>query len=151
MPDMLPISRAARAAGVSRKALQAKIEAGELESFEGLVWMDRLFEVFPPARFKESAQISRMQAIKDAALHKSIADDAPSEFYRLRTQVAELEQQLLAARDMASTYREIIDAMAVRIEDIQASCDQRQRLMLQTLLSWMLARVGRTGSGTSPG
>ena len=144
MSEMLPISRAARAAGVSRKALQEKIVAGELESFEGMVWMDRLFEVFPPARFKESAQITRMREIKEAAVHKAVADDSPSEFHRLRMKIAGLEEELSDSRQLADAYRGIIDSMAIRLEDIQANCDQRQKLMLETLLSWMLHKVQKS-------
>jgi CDP-4-dehydro-6-deoxyglucose reductase len=146
MPDTLPLSRAARAAGVSRKELQSKIEAGELRSFEGMVLMDELFDVFPPARFKESAQIERMQAIKDAALHKAMPDDSPSEFAHLLLTVEHLEVELARARSQAEDYRRIIDTMVEKIEEVQGECDQRQRILLGTLLSWMLTRLDDAGS-----
>lgn len=137
MPDSLPISRAARAAGVSRKRLQQKITDGELTSFEGMVMMDELFAVFPPARFKESAQIARMQQIKESAVNKSMPDDSPSEFTILRRRVDMLEKSLQESHDRIENYQHMIVGLVDKIEDIQAHCDNKQKMVLETLLGWI--------------
>jgi CDP-4-dehydro-6-deoxyglucose reductase len=144
MVDTLPLSRAARAAGVSRAELQAKIEAGELDSFEGMVRLDDLVRVFPPAQPQESAQLRRMRQIKDAALSKPMPDDSPSEFASLRVTVNHLQVELAAARAQVETYRALIDSLTDRLIAVQDGCDERQRLMLQAVLSWLMGQLKRT-------
>lgn len=141
MVETLPLSRAARAAGVSRTELQAKITAGELKSFEGMVRLDDLIRVFPSARIRESAEIKRVRQIKESALTKPMPDDSPSEFGRLRVQVDDLAQELAAVRARSEAYRRIIDTMTEKLIDAQESCDQRQRILLESVISWVLAQV----------
>ena len=143
MIDVLPLSRAARAAGVSRATLQAKIEAGELTSFEGMVRLDDLLRVFPAARTKESPTIQRMQQIKEAALTKPMPDDSPSEFASLRVKLEELEQELAVVRAESATYRRIIETMAEKLLEVQESCDERQRSLLQAVLSWLFGQINQ--------
>jgi CDP-4-dehydro-6-deoxyglucose reductase len=144
MVDTLPVSRAARAAGVSRAELQAKIEAGELQSFEGIVRLDDLLRVFPRAKLQESAQIRRMREIKEAALSKPLPDDSPSEFASLRVAVNHLHEELAAARTQVETYRTLIDALTDRLIAVLDGCDERQRLMLQAVLSWLMGQIKRS-------
>ncbi len=144
MDKFLPLSRAARAAGVSRAALQAKIEAGELTSFEGMVRLTDLVQVFPPARMQEAPEIQRMQRIKDAALTKPLPDDSPSEFEALRITVADLQTELEQVRAESETYRRIIDTLTEKLLEVQESCDERQRLLLQTVLTWLFAQVDQS-------
>ncbi len=141
MVDVLPLSRAARAAGVSRSALQAKIEAGELTSFEGMVRLDDLLRVFPAAQVKDSPTITRMQRIKEAALSKPMPDDSPSEFASLRARVGQLENDLREAQTHAAGYRDIIDTMAGKLLEVQEGCDERQRALLQTVLTWLFGQI----------
>ena len=140
MVDKLPLSRAARAAGVSRAELQAKIEAGELQSFEGMVSLDDLLRVFPSARMENSAQIQRMQQIKEAALTKPL----PAESDSLAAVVDRLQGELAAARAEALAYRQIIDTMTDKLVEIQDSCDERQRMLLEAVLSWLIRQLNKS-------
>ena len=141
MSKMLPLSRAARAAGVSRARLQAKIEAGELMSFEGMVRLADLVRVFPSAGVQEAPEIERMERIKHAALTKPMPDDSPSEFQALRSAVERLQAELKRVRGEAETYRQIIDALADKLLEVQEGCDERQRLLLQSVVTWLFARL----------
>jgi len=86
-----------------------------------------------------------MQAIKEAALYKAPPDDSPSEFAHMRLTIEHLQAELAAERARSAEYREIIEAMTGKIEAIQTECDQRQKVMLGTLLTWMVHRVEETG------
>ena len=143
MNKVLPLSRAARAAGVSRATLQAKIEAGELKSFEGMVRLADLVRVFPSARMQEAPEIQRMQRIKDAALTKAMPDDSPSEFAALRTTVESLQSELDVVRAESEAYRQIIDTLADKLLEVQEGCDERQRLLLQSVVAWLFAQVNQ--------
>ena len=131
MNKVLPLSRAARAAGVSRVTLQAKIEAGELTSFEGMVRLADLVRVFPSARMQDAPEIQRMQRIKEAALNKPLPDDSPSEFEALRSTVECLQTELDQVRAESQTYRRIIDTLTDKLLEVQEGCDERQRVLLQ--------------------
>ena len=141
MTEVLPLSRAARAAGVSRTTLQAKIEAGELTSFEGMVRLADLIRVFPSAREQESPEIQRMQQIKEAALTKPLPADSPAEFGALRAVLERQQTELEQVRAEAETYRQIIDTLADKLLEVQESCDERQRVLLQTVISWLFTQV----------
>lgn len=142
--DLLTLSRAARFAGVSRGTLQAKISAGELESFEGAVRVIDLLRVFPSTELENTAQLKRMQQIKDAAIGKAMPEDSPGEFALLRMRVEHMEQELQLARRESAEYREIVNTLADKLTQVQAHCDQRQRMMLETVLSWLLHRLHRS-------
>ncbi len=144
MSQLLPLSRAARAAGVSRDALQAKIEAGELTSFEGMVRLADLVRVFPSARMQEAPEIQRMQRIKDAAINKPLPDDSPSEFEALRITVGRLQTELQLARAESVAYRGIIDALTEKLLDVQEGCDERQRVLLEAVITWLFAQVNQS-------
>lgn len=148
MPDYLPISRAARTAGVSRKRLQEKITAGELTSFEGMVPMADLFAVFPNARAAESPQNRRVREIKENAIHKAHPDDSPSEFALLRQRVEHLEHMVNKTRTESEHYKDTISILAAKLEDMQENCDQRQKAMLGTLITWMMHRMGERNAGS---
>ena len=143
MNKVLPLSRAARAAGVSRATLQAKIEAGQLKSFEGMVRLVDLIRVFPSARMQDAPEIQRMQRIKDAALTKPLPDDSPSEFAALRTTVEALQAELDVVRAESEAYRQIIDTLADKLLEVQEGCDERQRLLLQSVVTWLFAQVNQ--------
>ncbi len=144
MNELLPLSRAARAAGVSRATLQARIEAGELTSFEGMVRLADLVRVFPSARMQEAPEIQRMQRIKEAAINKPLPDDSPSEFEALRITVESLQGELQRVRAESETYRGIIDTLTEKLLEVQEGCDERQRVLLQTVITWLFAQVNQS-------
>ncbi len=138
--NRLTLSRAARAAGVSRGELQAKIEAGELRSFEGMVLLDELVRVFPAARMDDSPEIQRMEQIKEAALSKPL----PAESDSLGAAVERLRAELAVARAEATAYRSIIDTLTEKLVEIQDGCDERQRTLLQAVLSWLIGQLNQS-------
>ena len=144
MNELLPLSRAARTAGVSRTTLQAKIEAGELTSFEGMVRLADLIRVFPSARLQDAPEIQRMQRIKEAAINKPLPDDSPSEFESLRNTVERLQAELQLVRAESETYRGIIDTLTEKLLEVQEGCDERQRVLLQTVITWLFAQVNHS-------
>ena len=68
MPQYLSLSRAARLAGVTRAELQRRIRLGDIETFEGEVFISDLLRVFPQVRLDRDKGFERAEAIKDAAV-----------------------------------------------------------------------------------
>ncbi len=142
----LNVAMAARLAGVSRGEIQREIRAGRLKTFEGMVSEEDLRAVYPDIELEDSAVIERMQAIKDAALFK-YADSEQSDEQALREEVNRLRAQLSEARVELGRYRNLVLALKERLEEIQQSedCTRQQKLVLQALVGWMLARMSRPG------
>ena len=141
MDEMLTLSRAARLARVSRSELQERIQRGLLPSFEGMVRSTDLFTVFPEARRSEAPELARMRAIKEAALTKAGPDDAPVITEHLLCTVKRLENELQDSRDQLESYQRLIDTLTDKLVEVQESCDQRQKVLLQAVISWVIRQV----------
>ena len=64
-----------------------------------------------------------MQAIKDAAVYKPPADDAPSEFHRLRVEVTRLEQELVYMAQKADVDEEL-DRLEAHIGEVRRALEK---------------------------
>jgi CDP-4-dehydro-6-deoxyglucose reductase len=92
MPRYLTLSRAARLVGVRRGALQARIRAGELAAFEGMVSEEDLLRAYPEARLEDNAVLERLEAIKEAAFARRVRERVLPSAEVLMARLAELER-----------------------------------------------------------
>ncbi len=136
MVQMLSLSRAARLAGVSRGAIQKQIRKGALPTFEGMVKVADLQQVYPDIELEDSAMLERLARLQRSAAGKYSATNLPSEdlladeINRLRIQMTDLEAQVAA-------YQDTIIALDVKLQALQEGCNRKQKLMLQALITWM--------------
>ena len=70
MPDKLPLSRAARLAGVSRGDLQARLKRLDLEMFEGQIIVADLLKAYPDIDIDADPTLERLALIRDEAFAK---------------------------------------------------------------------------------
>lgn len=70
MPDKLPLSRAARLAGVSRGDLQARLKRLELEMFEGKISVADLLKAYPDIDIEADPTLERLALIREEAFAK---------------------------------------------------------------------------------
>ena len=142
MDHLLSLSKAAKLAGVSRRAIQEKIQDGALETFEGQVRLTALLKVYPGVDPGASAIVERVGRIRDSAMNKRNPDTLGRE-RSLPAQVRRLQ------RELANTQAELADHKALTLElherltAMQAGLDRRERQMLQALLKWMSMRLER--------
>lgn len=120
MNNMLSLVRAARLVGVSRSALQKKIQSGELESFDGMVDSDSLLRCYPDAQLENTAEQMRVANIKERAFGKRVFERALPEPEVLAARVTELGKTL--ARNQAQV--ESLHALLARVYD---KLDELQR------------------------
>ncbi len=67
MPQLLTLSRAARLVGVTRGAIQKKIQNGELSTFEGQLKVTELLRAYPETQIDDTHMLERVKQIKTAA------------------------------------------------------------------------------------
>ncbi len=109
---MLSLVRAARLVGVSRSALQKKIQSGELESFDGMVDSDSLLRCYPDAELENTAELMRVTQIRERAFGKRVFERALPDIEVLAARATELGKTL--ARSQAQLDK--LHALLVKID-----------------------------------
>ena len=98
MPQLLTLSRAARLVGITRGALQSKIKAGELATFEGMVSAEDLLRAYPEARLEDNTAFERFAQIKDSAFSRRVREHVLPNPEVLVARLAETSRQLAQSR-----------------------------------------------------
>lgn len=113
MSQLLPLSRAARLLGVSRGALQKKIQDGGLPSFDGMVATKDLLLAYPDTKFEEDLVLERLEQIKEEAFAKRVRERALPEKEVLAARLYEQSRELADVRTHLQQYHSIV----VRAQD----------------------------------
>ena len=121
MPQVLTISRAARLVGVPRGALQKKIKAGELRSFDGLVTTEDLLASYPSIQFKEDLVFEHMMQIKDEAFAKRVRERVLPDKEILAARLYEQSRELANLRIHLQRYHSVIVRAQARLHDLDES------------------------------
>ena len=142
MDHLLNLSTAAKLAGVSRRTIQSKIQDGELEAFEGHVRMSALTRVYPEveAEGRTDTVLERMERIQDNALHKLNPDEISDERL-LANQVHRLQIELTDTYAQLDSYKALTMELQDRLVAMKASCDRKDKQMIQALLHWMGTQI----------
>lgn len=175
MPRLVSISRAARLVGVPRGSLQARIQQGEIGSFEGQVSLTELARAYPDTQFEDNSMLERIeQIIEDAAKHARVrAIKGTPDLDTLAARVTLLSEELLEVNLTNSAYLTIFDKLKYNLQksaqthsaaaplllelrewlvtELQAAAQQQSKpaslLAADTLLSIMAAQVQLRPSG----
>ncbi len=134
MPPLLPLSRAARLAGVTRAELQRRIRKGELTTFEGEIEIADLLRVYPSVSLEKTGKLEQVERIKAAALPRSHAGDTalPSPevlVARIRSLGGALAQKAAQA-----------DAQAALLTELRERLVAGGGAAIAPLLGWLDAR-----------
>lgn len=152
MARYLTLSRAARLVGIKRGALQKKIRAGELSTFEGMLELNELLRVYPNVEVEDSAMMERMDRFIENAWIKvakstAILPDAET----LLTRVSLLSQELAAAKAEVNRYAELVDQLKPRIASLDSKDSETNEHGVRSFKSWFLhALEGRETESDLP-
>lgn len=142
MANMLSLVRAARLVGVSRSALQKKIQSGELASFDGMVDSDSLLRCYPDAQLENTAEQMRVAQIKERAFGKRVMERALPDAEVLAARATELGKAL--ARNEAQVEK--LHDLLIRVYDKLDQLGQEQDAGTQTnwdaLKTWIRNEAG---------
>ncbi|MCG6868795.1 MAG: DUF3450 domain-containing protein [Gammaproteobacteria bacterium] len=143
MTQHLSVSRAARLAGVSRSEIQGRIRGGQLHTFEGKVAIDDLLGTYPGIELEDSSVLERMARNRKFAVYKQ--PDVSFHKRNLVEEIGQLRLEVEHSRAELEHYKSLVASMKERLESIQRSsdCTREQKLVLQALVSWMIANTQR--------
>jgi CDP-4-dehydro-6-deoxyglucose reductase len=137
MPRLITLSRAARLVGVKRGALQKRIQAGELRTFEGELLLSDLLHAYPQASVEDTSMIERVEQIMEQAVNKIIRppEDTPD---TLAARILVLGQELGEARRQARRYKALAADLQKKFDELAPTDDKTQAQAFSTLKKWFL-------------
>ncbi|MCB1735278.1 MAG: 2Fe-2S iron-sulfur cluster binding domain-containing protein [Gammaproteobacteria bacterium] len=115
MPQLLPLSRAARLVGISRGALQKRIQDNELQTFEGAVRVSDLLRVFPDVKLQDDSAVERARQIREQAIPKTEDDAALPAPEVLAHRLSSVSGELTSARHELAHYSTLVHALRAQL------------------------------------
>lgn len=140
MDHLLNLSTAAKLAGVSRREIQSRMQAGELDAFEGHVRMSALVRVYPEVGSKTDAVLERVACIQDNAVGK-VSPDGISDERLLANQVHRLQLELTDAHLQLNSYKALTFELQNRLVAMKEGCDRKEKQTIQALLHWIAMQI----------
>ena len=139
MPRLITLSRAARLVGVKRGALQKRIQAGELRTFEGELLLSDLLHVYPQARVEDTTMLDRVELIMEQAVNKVIRPaEHTADTNGLAARIFVLGQELGVARQQARAYKALADGLMQKFDELSPTDDKTRAQAFSTLREWFL-------------
>ncbi|TCJ18570.1 2Fe-2S iron-sulfur cluster binding domain-containing protein [Parasulfuritortus cantonensis] len=104
MSHYLPLSRVARLVGEPRSALQRRIHAGELTTYDGQIDMEELLRVFPNVKWEDDGEYEHVEEIKRKAFGKRVMERVLPDKEVLAERLFELGKEFAAAKSLLIHY-----------------------------------------------
>ena len=121
MPQFLTLTRAARLVGITRGALQSRIKAGELATFEGMVSAEDLLRAYPETRLEDNSAFERLAQIKDSAFSRRVREHVLPNPAVLVARLTAMSRQLAHAREELDYFRGIVEHLQVKLREYDGS------------------------------
>ena len=137
MSQVMTISRAARLVGVPRGALQKKIKAGELRSFDGMVTTEDLLATYPSIQFKEDLVFEHIMQIKDEAFARRVRERVLPDKEVLAARLYEQSRELANLRIHLQRYHAVIVQAQGRLHEMGDNQDTAAQPDIKRLMQWM--------------
>ncbi len=139
MERRLNASKAAKLAGISRRAIQKDIKAGNLDVFEGEVTVKSLMMRYPFMQMDNMKEIKRVARIQQRAASKVSTDFLPADQVVV-DQINRIQTKLDDANMKIADYEELIFEMKDRLVAMKENCDRQQKQTLAAFINWMMVQ-----------
>jgi len=139
MERRLNASKAAKLAGISRRAIQKDIQAGNLDVFEGEVTVKSLMRRYPSMEMHNMKEIKRVARIQQRATSKISTDFLPADQVVV-DQINRIQSKLDASNMKIAGYEELILEMKDRLVVMKENCDRQQKQTLAAFINWMMTQ-----------
>lgn len=137
MDHPLSLSRAARLVGVTRGALQKKIQNGEMPSFDGMVKVEDLLAAYPDAQLENNVEFERVRLIKERAFGKRVFERALPEAEVLAARVTELSTELANSQTQVRQFNVLLDRLRNKLGEIEGQCKDELKSSLAGFRAWL--------------
>ena len=112
MAKLLNLHRAARLVGVTRGALQKKIQDGELNSFDGMITPEELHRAYPDATLEDNAMLEQVAQIKELAFGHRIMDRSLPDKEVLAARLHDLSKELVETKALLKHAHGMFDGLS---------------------------------------
>ncbi len=144
MSDLLSLTRAARLVGVTRAALQKKIQVGELISYDGMVTIENLLSCYPDAQLEDNVEFKRISQIKERAFGKRVFEYVLPDAEVLAARIAELSKTLANSQEQVKQFNVLLDKLWNKFSEIESQSKSEVRTAMENLKAWIKQEVSAT-------
>ncbi|MFA5241582.1 MAG: 2Fe-2S iron-sulfur cluster-binding protein [Sulfuricella sp.] len=137
MVHLLSLSRAARLVGVTRGALQKKIQNGEMPSFDGTVKVEDLLAVYPDAQLENNVEFERVRLIKEKSFGKRVFERALPDAEVLAARVTELSTELANSQTQVRQFNILLDRLRNKLGEIEGQSQSGMKDALADFKTWL--------------
>ncbi|MEN8133783.1 MAG: 2Fe-2S iron-sulfur cluster-binding protein [Pseudomonadota bacterium] len=148
MRDKLPVFRAARLVGVSRKTLQEKIRQDDVSTFEGKISVADLLTLYPKANLSKDSEYERIQHIKDTAFATRVRQSILPDATTLASRLSDLGRTLLETQSHLSQYTIVLEHVVKRLSIMESGKDSQKGI--HELLDWIKSNIPAPERVSSP-
>lgn len=141
MSQLLSISRAARLVGVTRGAMQKKIQNGEMASFDGTVNVDDLLAAYPGAQLEDNTEFDRVNNIKQRAFGKRVFERALPDAEVLAARLNELSRELATQQTQVKHFNVLLDRLRTRLGEMEAQFQDAEKARLAEFRAWLKLEI----------
>ena len=142
MPQLLPLSRAARLAGVSRGELQKRLRDEGIETFEGKITVSRLLALYPDADLESDPVFERIQQIKaDARPKRDYTDGLLPEPEVLMTRLKEINSVLTRTKSSLNYAEQLLKETLQRLAHVRSLAGDVRLRAVDELRDWLELKV----------
>ena len=142
MPQLLPLSRAARLAGVTRSELQKKLRDNDIETFEGKLTVSNLLAIYPDADLESDPVFERVQQIKaDARPKRDYSDGWLPEPEVLMTRLKEINSVLMRTKSSLNYAEQLLKETLQRIAHARGMDGEKRLASFDELFKWLEHKV----------
>ncbi len=146
MNNLLSLTRAAKLVGVTRAALQKKIQCGEMDSYDGMVSIESLLTCYPDAQLEDNVEYKRISMIKEKAFGKRIYERALPDAEVLAARVTDLGKTLANSQSQLKKLSVLLSDLWGKLDEIGQQGDARKTV--DNLKIWIKREVA---SAMEPG
>jgi len=140
MQTRLSLARAARLVGVSRGALQRKIQAGELPTFEGQIEAADLLRAYPGAQLEDNTVFERFARLKDDAFARRVRERVLPDPEILVARLSALSKELVLAKAEVAREQRRVEGLKDTLAGLIDNGDEpvtAARAALAALRTWL--------------
>lgn len=146
MPQQLTLSRAAKLIGVTRGALQKRIQDGGLHSFDGSLSTEELLQLYPNLNLEESGLFEHTQKIKEDAFRRRVLDRTLPAKEVLAERLYEQSMELYDVKQHLQLYHTLAVGLQQQIEQLRESAGSSSTATsnaLEQLDNWLEKELRR--------
>jgi len=141
MGQRIGVSKAARLLGIKRSELNKRLAAANIETFEGHVDFDKV-KCIAPSLDMGDPELERIQRIRESVSYTE-SDGLDGASREIKDRIRHLSAEAAIEAETAREYRKIIEDVAARLGELQASENEERRRVGFELCEWLRNKVNR--------